>query len=91
MQIRHGRGDGLLVRGGEHLLRDGIGQRAHQRDALGGGEGQVEAVHTHSGERPPPLAVGCDAVVQPGRRHRGIVGTSGEGGSVQATQTSSRF
>jgi hypothetical protein len=44
-------------------------------------------MHTLSGEWPPLLAVGGDAVVQPGRRHRGVHRTAGQCRPVQAAQT----
>ena len=55
--VGHGGGDGLFVRGGEHLLGNRIGEGAHQRDALGAAN--VGSNHAHCplpNSRPqPPL------------------------------------
>jgi hypothetical protein len=87
VQVGHRCGDGLLVRSGQHLFRDRIREGPDQGDTLGGGEGQVEPVHTRGGERPTLLTVGCDAVVQPGRGHSGVPRTAGKRRLVQPAQS----
>jgi hypothetical protein len=87
VQVRHRGLDCFVVGGGQHLLGHLVGQGPDQGDALGGGEGQIESVHALGGECPPPLTVGGDAVVQPGRRHLRVDGTASQGAVVQAAQS----
>jgi hypothetical protein len=58
-RVVHPRVPGMLMQIG-HRCGDGV--------LMGGGEGQVETVHALLTERPPPLTVRCDSVVEPGRR-----------------------
>lgn len=77
-EVGHGGGDGLFVRGGEHFLGHRIGEGPHQGDALGGGERQIEPMHTALAERAATSAVRGNPVVEPRRRDRGIPCASGE-------------
>ena len=51
VQVVHRGLDRPGVGGGEDLLGDVVGERPDERNALGGGESEVEAVHALIGER----------------------------------------